>query len=160
MKPIEKLRRVVDRVLETALAVLMAGMVLLILWQVFTRFALRDPSSVTEELVRFGLIWVSLLGAAYGFGKKLHLSMDLLARRMSPRGRIGLDIFIQISVIAFALLVLVIGGSRLVNLTLALGQTSAALQIKRGYVYLALPFSGWVVIFYAALSLSERLRRS
>ncbi len=155
-----RVRKVVDRVLETTLAVLMAGMVLLVLWQVFTRFALRDPSSMTEELVRFGLIWVSLLGAAYGFGKKLHLSMDLLARRCGGRGRLGLEIFIQISVIAFALLVLVVGGSRLVDLTLALGQTSAALQIKRGYVYLALPFSGLVVMFYAALSLRESLRRS
>jgi TRAP-type C4-dicarboxylate transport system permease small subunit len=155
-----RVRDVVDRVLETALAVLMAGMVLLVLWQVFTRFALRDPSSVTEELVRFGLIWLSLLGAAYGFGKKHHLSMDLLARRWGGRGRIGLEIFIQISVIAFALSVLVIGGSRLVELTLALGQTSAALQIKRGYVYLVLPFSGLVVMFYAALSLFESLRRS
>jgi TRAP-type C4-dicarboxylate transport system permease small subunit len=155
-----RIRDWVDRVLEISLAILMAGMVVLVLWQVFTRFALRDPSSMTEELVRFGLIWVSLLGAAYGFGKKLHLSMDLLARRLSSRGRLGLELFIQISVIAFALLVLVVGGSRLVDLTLALGQTSAALQIKRGYVYLALPFSGLVVMFYAALSLTETLRRS
>ena len=155
-----RVREVVDRVLETTLAVLMASMVLLVLWQVFTRFVLRDPSSVTEELVRFGLIWVSLLGAAYGFGKKHHLSMDLLARRLGGRGRLGLEIFIQMSVIAFALLVLVVGGSRLVDLTLALGQTSAALQIKRGYVYLALPFSGLVVMFYAALSLRQSLHRS
>jgi TRAP-type C4-dicarboxylate transport system permease small subunit len=110
--------------------------------------------------VRFGLIWVSLLGAAYGFGKKHHLSMDLLTRRLGGRGRLGLEIFIQVSVIAFAFLVLVVGGSRLVDLTLALGQTSAALQIKRGYVYLALPLSGWVVMFYAALSLRETLHRS
>lgn len=87
-----RVRKVVDRVLETTLAVLMASMVLLVLWQVFTRFVLRDPSSVTEELVRFGLIWVSLLGAAYGFGQKHHLSMDLLARRLGGRGRLGLEI--------------------------------------------------------------------
>ena len=48
----------------------------------------------------------------------------------------------------FALTVLVIGGVRLVEATLALGQTSAALRIERGYVYLALPISGVLVLFY------------
>jgi TRAP-type C4-dicarboxylate transport system permease small subunit len=153
-------RATVDRVLEALLATLMALMVLAVLWQVFTRFILRDPSSTMEELVRFGLIWVGLLGAAYGFGKRLHLSMDLLTQRLSSKNRAGLDCLIQICVIVFASSVLIIGGSRLVDLTLAMGQASAALQIERGYVYLALPFSGAVIIFYSALSFAESLRRS
>jgi TRAP-type C4-dicarboxylate transport system permease small subunit len=157
---VTRIKAAVDRALEALLATLMALMVLAVLWQVFTRFVLRDPSSTMEELVRFGLIWVGLLGAAYGFGKRLHLSMDLLARRLSPRNRAGLDCIIQVSVIFFALTVLIIGGSRLVDLTLAMGQTSAALQIKRGYVYIALPFSGAVIIFYAALAFVDSLRRS
>ena len=52
----------VDRALERALAVLMAAMVLAVLWQVATRYLLRDPSSLTEELARFGLMWLGLLG--------------------------------------------------------------------------------------------------
>jgi TRAP-type C4-dicarboxylate transport system permease small subunit len=150
----------VDRALEALLATLMALMVLAVLWQVFTRFVLRDPSSIMEELVRFGLIWVGLLGAAYGFGKRLHLSMDLLARRLSGKNQVALDCIMQLSVIFFALSILIIGGSRLVDLTLAMGQTSAALQIKRGYVYVALPFSGIMIIFYAASALVDNLRRS
>jgi TRAP-type C4-dicarboxylate transport system permease small subunit len=138
----------------------MALMVLAVLWQVFTRFILRDPSSTMEELVRFGLIWVGLLGAGYGFGKRLHLSMDLLTQRLASKNRARLDLLIQLFVIVFATSVLIIGGSRLVDLTLAMGQTSAALQIKRGYVYVALPFSGAVIIFYSALAFAENLRRS
>jgi TRAP-type C4-dicarboxylate transport system permease small subunit len=154
-----KLKATVDRVLEALLAALMALMVVAVLWQVFTRFVLQHPSSTMEELVRFVLIWVSLLGAAYGFGKRLHLSMDLLARRLSDKNRAGLDLLIHALVIVFALAVLIIGGSRLVELTLAMGQTSAALQIKRGYVYLALPFSGVVIIFYAAMASVDSFRR-
>jgi TRAP-type C4-dicarboxylate transport system permease small subunit len=157
---VTKLKAAVDRALEALLAALMALMVLAVLWQVFTRFVLQNPSSTMEELVRFVLIWVSLLGAAYGFGRRLHLSMDLLSRRLSDERRAALDLFIQAVVIVFALAVLIVGGSRLVDLTLVMGQTSAALQIKRGYVYVALPFSGAVIIFYAVTAAVDGFRRT
>jgi TRAP-type C4-dicarboxylate transport system permease small subunit len=86
--------------------------------------------------------------------------MDLIAQRLTSKNRAGLDCLIQICVIVFAFSVLILGGSRLVDLTLAMGQTSAALQIKRGYVYVALPFSGAVIIFYSALAFAENLRQS
>jgi TRAP-type C4-dicarboxylate transport system permease small subunit len=157
---VKTIRAATDRVLEALLAALMALMVLAVLWQVFTRFVLRNPSSTMEELVRFGLIWVGLVGAAYGFGKRVHLSMDLLSRRLSAKRQARLDLIIQLTVIFFAVSVLIIGGSRLVDLTLAMGQTSAALEIKRGYVYIALPLSGMVIIFYAALAFVESLGRA
>ena len=127
------MKAIVDRLLEGALAAILGGMVLVVSWQVVTRFLLRQPSSVTEELVRFGLVWLGLLGASYGFGQKAHLRIDLL-----PRGT-KLELVVHAAVAVFASLVLVAGGSRLVAITLALGQTSAALQIERGYVYVALP---------------------
>ena len=153
-----RLRHLVDRALEFLLATLMATMVMAVLWQVFTRFVLRDPSSITEELVRFGLIWLGLLGAAYGFGKRYHLAIDLLHRRSSKSTKRGLDLVTHLLVIVFAFWVFVIGGSRLVDLTLAMGQTSAALEIERGYVYLALPFSGLAMIFYSLVFIVEALR--
>ena len=153
-------RRVVDGILEAVLAVLMGGMVVAVLWQVFTRFVLRTPSSFTEELVRFGLVWLGLFGASYGFGKKSHLAIDLLARRMTARQGALLDLFVQLAVASFALLVLVIGGRRLVVLTLDFGQTSAALSVERGYVYAALPISGAIVCFYAVVSIVESFPRA
>ncbi len=133
----------VDRTLEAILAALMAAMVLAVLWQVATRYLLRDPSSVTEELARFGMMWLGLLGASYGFGQKAHLAIDLIPLRSRK-----LDLVVATTVVLFALAVLVIGGFRLVDATLSLGQTSAALQLERGYVYIALPLSGLFVIFY------------
>ena len=139
------LKRHVDRALEMILAAVMAAMVLAVLWQVATRYLLRDPSSVTEELARCGLMWLGLLGASYGFGQRAHLAIELIPLTRRPR---LLDLIVAACVAAFASLVLVIGGLRLVNATLTLGQTSAALQIERGYVYLALPLSGALVLFY------------
>ncbi len=143
------------------LAAVMAAMVLTVLWQVATRYLLRDPSSLTEELARFGLMWLGLLGASYGFGQRAHLAIELIPRtrrtRRTWRNRI-LELVIAACVAAFAILILVIGGLRLVNTTLTLGQTSAALQIERGYVYLALPLSGALILFYTIEAALRRAR--
>ena len=57
-------KKILDRFLECLVMVSVTVLVLDVLWQVFTRFVLRDASSWTEELATFLLIWVSLLGAA------------------------------------------------------------------------------------------------
>jgi len=97
-------------------------------------------------------VWLGLLGASYGFGQRAHLAIELI-----PRTRL-LELIVAASVAAFAILVLVVGGLRLVYATLALGQTSAALQIERGYVYLALPLSGALILFYTLEAALARAR--
>jgi TRAP-type C4-dicarboxylate transport system permease small subunit len=144
-----RIKHVVDRALAWTVIALMALLVVDVLWQVFTRFILRDPSSYTEELARYLLIWVGLLGAAHAAGKQLHLAVDLLPERLSGAKKRRVERFIEVAAILFALPVLVIGGSRLVWVTLYLGQTSAALGIPTGYVYAVVPLSGLLIAFYS-----------
>ena len=155
----EKARRLVDLVLSTILVAIMAALVLDVLWQVFTRFLLNNPSSYTEELARYLMIWVGLLGAGYAAGKKLHLAVDLLPRKLTGNRARALGLVIQMLTLLFALSILVGGGSRLVWTMLYLGQTSAGLQIPLGYVYLVVPLSGLVMTFYTACDLVQTLRR-
>jgi TRAP-type C4-dicarboxylate transport system permease small subunit len=154
----QQIRSAVDQALKWLVIALMGIMVLNVLWQVFTRFVLRDPSSYTEELARYLLIWAGLLGASYAASQKMHLAIDILTMRLQGKAQHYSEMFIYLSVFLFALFVMVIGGMRLVNLTLTLQQISAALQIKLGYVYLALPLSGILIMFYAGLFFVERLR--
>ncbi|MCI0691950.1 TRAP transporter small permease [candidate division KSB1 bacterium] len=154
----QRIRAAVDRTLEWLVIALMGVMVLNVLWQVFTRFVLRDPSSYTEELARYLLIWVGLIGAGYAASQKMHLAIDILTMRLSGKSRSLAEMFIYLCTFLFALLIMVIGGMRLVNLTLTLNQISAALQIKLGYVYLALPLSGLIIMFYAGWFFAEQLR--
>jgi TRAP-type C4-dicarboxylate transport system permease small subunit len=125
----------------------MVIMVLNVLWQVFSRYVLNNPSGFTDELAGFLMIWVGLLGAAYASGKGLHLAIDVL--RESNINSKFLDRIIPVLIILFAVGVLVIGGGRLVYLTLYLEQYSANLKIPVGYVYLALPLSGLLITYYA-----------
>ena len=101
---------------------------------------------------------MGLFGAAYATGKQMHLAIDLLRTRLSGRAAHWHGIFVGACVLLFALFVMVIGGVRLVSLTFLLGQTSAALKVPLGLVYLALPASGALIVFYSVLFIAERLR--
>ncbi len=148
----------VDRFLEYAVITLMGISVLNVLWQVFTRFVLQSPSSWTEELARFLLIWLGLLGAAYAVGKKMHLAIDLMLEKSKALFRRRLEIIIQVLIAVFALLVMVLGGFRLVTITFTLNQISAALQIKLGYIYTVVPLSGLLIIYYNIYFIYQKLQ--
>jgi len=152
------IRPLLDRFLSAFVAVLMAALVLDVLWQVFTRFILGNPSSWTEELARYLMIWVGLIGAAYAAGRRMHLSVDLLPSALSGNRAIVLRIVIESFVLLFAMTALFAGGIRLVWVILTLGQTSASLQLPLGYVYLAVPLSGLFIAWYAILDLMYEIK--
>lgn len=147
----------IDKILATILAILMAVMTLDVIWGVFTRYVMGSQSSWTEELARFLLIWIGLLGAAYASGQRLHLAIDLLPRKLDEKGRKRLQIFINTIIILFAATVMVIGGARYVYLTLTLGQASPALQVPMGLVYAIMPISGILVMWYKVVEVIRSL---
>lgn len=151
----DKLARALDKALSVFLMCLMSLMVLTVTWQVVSRFILKAPSSYTEELARFLLIWIGLLGASYALRTKAHLGIDILPKYLSGKKRKWLMEFIYSLIMAFAFFVMVVGGFRLVDLTFTLDQTSAAMGVRMGYVYLVLPLSGAIMMFYSLVAILE-----
>lgn len=143
-----EIRNKIDKILGKTLAIIMSIMVVNVLWQVFTRFVVGTPSSFTDELARYLMIWVGLLGAAYVSGKKMHVAIDLIPRKLNEKNQAKLKIFVNILIIAFSFGAFIIGGIRLVFITYSLEQYSAALQIPLALVYLVIPISGAIIIFY------------
>ena len=142
------MRKTIDRVLEITLASLLAIMTIDVLWGVFTRYVVGSQASWSEELARFLLIWIGILGAAYASGKKMHLAIDLYPMSLPPERRKKLNFFIYVLIIAFVFVSFVIGGSRLVYVTSTLGQTSAALRVPLAFVYSIVPISGLFIIYF------------
>lgn len=139
----------IDKTLEQLLVVLMAIMVIVVTWQVTTRYLLNSPSSYTEELATYLLIWISLLGAAYALRLRAHLGVDILTHKLQGNAKRTSELIIYTAIILFSLVVLVVGGIRLVSITLQLDQLSAAFKVPVGYIYLVLPLSGLLMIYYS-----------
>lgn len=144
---LESARHAVARTLGAVLAMTLAASVLVVLWQVASRYLLGAPSGVTDELVRYLLVWIGLLGAAHATMTRRHLAIDLLPRRLEGDPRRRLELLIQALIAGFALLVMVGGGLALVRLSVELGQRSAALGVPLGWVYAALPVAGVLIVF-------------
>ncbi|MBU0639271.1 MAG: TRAP transporter small permease [Planctomycetes bacterium] len=155
-----RLRRVLDTGLEGLLAIVMTVLVVDVTWQVFTRYVLNNPSSWTEELATYLMIWVGLLGASVALRRGAHLGIDYFVSHLSPRKRAATEVFAFLITGLFSVLVLGIGGARLVLQTLERGQTSPALDLKMGHVYLALPISGFFLALYSVEALLERVVRT
>ncbi len=145
----KKFTEMLDNFLKNLLVLLMALMTVVVTWQVVTRYVLNSPSSYTEELSTYLLIWISLLGTAYALRLRAHLGIDVLTRKLQGKARQISNLIIYVSVIVFAAAVLVYGGLHLVYVTLHLNQLSAAFRVPVGYIYLVLPLSGLLIIYYA-----------
>jgi len=150
-------KKILDRLLEILIMTTMAVLTLDVLWQVFTRFVLKNPSTWTEELATYLLIWVALLGSAVALNRGAHLGVDYLTGKMPVRIRLYTEVFVFLCIALFSLCVMIIGGMDIVISTLKLGQISPSLEIKVGYVYLALPISGFFLVLYSVIGLVERL---
>lgn len=146
-----RFKLIIDKVLEKILIALMSILVIDVLWQVLSRYILSSPSSFTDELAGFLLIWVGMLGAAYVAGQKQHLSIDLLLQKINATNRERLMKFINICIAFFAISVMVIGGLWLVITRFQFNVNSAALQIPLGFVYIVMPVSGLLIAYYSVV---------
>jgi len=142
------MRKIVDKSLEWVLVVIMSILVINVTWQVASRYILNSPSSFTDELAGYLLIWVGLLGAAYVAGKREHLAIDLLLQKSSPKRKFILEMIISIFIIIFAVTVLILGGSWLVYTRFYLSVKSSALGLPLGVVYLVLPVCGILITYF------------
>lgn len=145
------MRKIIDKIIE-----IMCYMVLAVCWQVITRFVLKNPSTTTEEILRYLLVWTTMVGGAYAYGRRKHLSINMLTKKLSPRGQKILDIGVQLVVIAFCVVVMILGDLRLVETTF--NQISSALHLPMPYVYASILVGGVLIVFYAVIFILEDLK--
>ncbi|MBW5800436.1 TRAP transporter small permease [Halomonas elongata] len=146
-------REAANRVLAILLLVIFALLVAVVTVQVLSRYLTDSPTIITDEIARFLLIWLGLLGAAYASGAMRHLAIDFLPERLPDIARRWLKVALQAIILLFAGYVMMFGGGELVRQTLANGQTTPMLGIAMGWVYIALPLSGAFIAFFSLLEI-------
>jgi TRAP-type C4-dicarboxylate transport system permease small subunit len=144
-----RLRKRIDLVLGNFLVIIMAILVIDVVWQVASRYLFSQPSSFTDELAGFLLVWVGMAGAAYVKGSNEHLAIDLLLTKLKGVKHNKLMIFINVLIALFSLLAMIVGGVWLVYTRFHLGQVSASLELPLGVVYMIVPASGILILYYA-----------
>ncbi|MDO6460495.1 TRAP transporter small permease [Granulosicoccaceae sp. 1_MG-2023] len=148
-----KLKKVLDVSVLTFCGLALVLMVVTVTWQVFSRYFLNDPSSFTDELSRYTMIWLGMLGASYLFGQSGHLGISLIHNSLPERGSRALRLFVNVLILSFVSLAMLKGGIALMSKTMQ--QYSPALNIPMAYVYLILPVSAVLIIVYLLISMLD-----
>lgn len=152
----DKLRSLLDRLILSVCSFALMLLVVTVTWQVFSRYVLNDPSSFTDELSRYTMVWLGLLGASYLFGVRGHLAITLLsswAEKTSKNLNIALQVFINLVTFTFVALAMFKGGIALMSKTTQ--QLSPALQLPMAYIYSILPITAVIIFIYLALNTLE-----
>ena len=139
-------RKFLNRLLEILGSIILAAMVLVVLYQVFARTVLKNPSTLTEEFVRFALVWLAIL------------AVTLLSEKLQGKQKRFLEFIVQLLFLLFAGVIMIFGGWNGVVITL--GQISPSLAIPMGYVYLAVPVAGVLMFIYSLMNLLELFTQS
>ena len=149
--------KTVNRIIETIMAVLIVCMVGANFWQIFTRFVLNHAADWTEEFMRYALIWLTMLGVPYAYGKNQHIAIEFIVDTFSEKGKKLNAIFVETLILILSVSVFIIGG---IMVTLnARGQLSAALQMPMEFYYMGVPVAGFLMVFYTVPRLMELSRQ-
>lgn len=145
------LHNILSKILAVVSIIFFAAMVIVTVWQVFTRQVLNDPSAWSEELARLLFVWLTFLGGAFLFGERGHIAVDFLARRLPGSSQRYAQAFVQVMVLAFALVGMVWGG--IVASSNAWNQNLTALPFTIGWIYIVIPISGVLIALFAVSDL-------
>lgn len=139
----KKFNEILDKAMQFLMALAMGAILVGGTWQIVSRWILGNPSTFTDEFLRYVLIWAGMIGSAYCFYKDEHLCLDLVKRRVKGKVAVALNVFIEVAILFFVSYIFVFGGFRL-----ALNATniSSVMHIPYRILYSILPISGVFIV--------------
>ena len=145
MEVLKKFNEMLYKAVKGISILMLAIMIILCLVQVFYRYILQLPLSFSEELARFIFIWITFLGTAMALKKHKHVKMELLVQTFPVKIQVLIKkIIFGVSILTY--LLMIYSGFLVVNKTMI--QTSAALKVPMGLIYLAVPLSGILMLLF------------
>jgi C4-dicarboxylate transporter DctQ subunit len=150
------LLRILDRLEELLITVLIAAATLIIFVAVMHRYLVGIPLlypilfpinlSWAQELCIFMFVWMAKFGAAYGVRTGIHVGVDVLVNKLNPRIRRGTILF---GLLCGALFTAVVGtmGAKFVHGLYYTDQVTPDLELPSWIVYLCVPLGSYLMCF-------------
>jgi TRAP-type C4-dicarboxylate transport system permease small subunit len=113
-------------------------MIILLFLQVFSRYVLRHSFSWTEELALIFFILSIYFGATAAVRRKQHLRLEVILNKMSPKGKLVLEIINNLVFMAFNIIILT-GLQSLIARLHGTGVRTAVTSIPKWIIYSFLP---------------------
>lgn len=108
---------------------------LTVILQIVSREIMYFPVSWTQEVAKYGFIWMSLIGASLGIRHVTHVSIDLLVELLPKKLQLYIDYFVHGIIIVFMIFLLYQSTIFLLD---ASSQISPILGISMSFIYVSL----------------------
>lgn len=138
----------IEKICRCVLFILFALMVVSAFVQVVFRTVLNSPLTWTEELCRYSMVWLTLIGSGLAVKYHSHIAVDIL-KNMIPQKAIRIIDMINLGLITLFSIVLIYYGFGLCLKNMA--QITPGLKLPMGLVYGAIPVGGMIMLFNVAM---------
>lgn len=150
------LNAAIYRALQVALTVLIAAMIVPVTLQIASRFVEFIPRYIwTEEVARFCLVWLIMLGASVAVHDGTHFDVDVLPTPKTAHGKALARIIVHVAILLVAL-TFAIFGWRFAEF--GWQQSSEMTGINMLAIHVAWPFAGVVWMLFAIEKLAVDFR--
>ena len=152
MRIYKKVLDLLNAGLEKVVIALMIGLVIAVFLQVLSRVFLLSLSWI-EELVRYMLIYLAILGSAVVTYSSNMINMDVLLKILPKKSkRVVEDVGALLAISCSA--TVIIGSFDFIRI--GMNQISPSLLIKMGYIYLMVPIGFGMILINIMTRLLER----
>ncbi len=152
----QRIERVVTRVLEVWAGFLLVVMVMLVTAGVFYRYVLNAALVWYDEFASYLLVWLTFYGAVLATQRGVHIEFDELVRRLAPGPRRWMEAFSGLCTLAFHLILLMYG---IVLMRSMEAETAISLPgVMMAWVYSALPMSGALLLVFTLVRMVRQWR--
>jgi TRAP-type C4-dicarboxylate transport system permease small subunit len=150
--------RKLDQNFEEVLAVILFTlMVVLTFSQVLSRFVFDVSLAWSEELSRYTFIWLVYISAAMAVKHRRHIRVEIAEKLLPRKVSKWVGFVSDLAWLAFTLY-LVVAGADVASHILSMGQTSPAVQLSMGVVYLIIPIGFALMSLRIIQNIFKRLK--
>ena len=142
---LKKINGILVPLIKVFIAILLSGMSICILLAVISRYILKLPLTWTEEMARYLMIWLAFLSGTLGLRRGVHVGIVFLVRKASKKMQLYFDVVGRFLITIFFIFV-IYQGFKLSGLVSR--QLSPAMRIPMNWVYLSLPISSIILLFF------------
>lgn len=148
MGVLKKVYQIMLRMMEALAIITLFGMVCIVFWSVLSRFVFNSSIAWAEEISRFLMIWLTLVGSVVAYEENKHVGFDSLVNILP---RVPRFIFTLLGyILVFGILLILVKG----GFNLARNQwnwISPATHTSYGFVYAIAPVSFVIMAIQATL---------
>lgn len=154
MLMMKKILDVIEKILEQISRILIGGIVVIIFYAVVMRYVFHRPPPWSEELSRFFFIWMIMLSAVLVTREKSHIQIIFLINLLPRKIRFFISNFIRFLMISFCW-VMIQQGFKIYPIVAE--AFSPSFGISMGWLYLAIPVTGILMIIYILESIIKSI---